>query len=49
MLCGIDCILQNIPHIQYAYKEYFVDYNQAHITLLWIWEMLCMVFLILDE
>ena len=40
MLCGIDCIWQNIPHIHIECEEYFVEYNQSHITLLWIWIML---------
>ena len=36
MLCGTNNILQNIPHIQIEYGEYFVEYCQSHITLLWI-------------
>ena len=40
MLCGIDCVWQNIPHIHVECEEYFVEYNQSHITLLWIWIML---------
>ena len=28
-------ILQNIPHIEYEYKKYYVKYCQSHITLLW--------------
>ena len=34
MLCGIDSIMLNIPHIQY-------EYYQSHITLLWILIILC--------
>jgi hypothetical protein len=41
VLCGNDNIMWNISHIQYDYMEYFVVYCQSHITLLWIWIMLC--------
>jgi hypothetical protein len=36
LLCGIDKIPQKIPHIQIEYGEYFVEYCQSHITLLWM-------------
>ena len=40
MLCGIDNIQQNIPHIQIEYGAYYVEYYQSHKTMLWIWKML---------
>ena len=40
MLRGTDNFLQNILRIQYEYGEYFMEYCQSHITLLWIWIML---------
>ena len=40
MFCGrIDCILQNILHIQCEFEEYFLEYCQSHNTLLWMWLM----------
>ena len=41
MFCGIDSIMWNIFHIQFEYEEYSIEYCQSHITLLWIWTMLC--------
>ena len=38
---NIDMDLENIPHIQIECGEYFTKYCQSHITLLWIWIMLC--------
>jgi hypothetical protein len=40
MLCGIDNIMQNIPHIHTECGEYSTKYCQSHITLLWIRIML---------
>ena len=37
---GIDRILQNIPHIQIEYGEYYAKQCQSHGTLLWILIML---------
>ena len=34
-------ILHNIPHIQYEFEEYFAKYCRSHITLFWVWIMLC--------
>ena len=36
VLCGTDNIIWNIPHIQFECGEYYVEYCQPHITLLWI-------------
>jgi len=36
MLCGINNVLQNIPHIQSDCEAYSAKYCQSHITLLWI-------------
>ena len=36
ILCGIDNILKNIPHIQFECEKYFAKYFQFHRTLLWI-------------
>ena len=41
MFCGTDNISRNILHIQSESAEYFVEYCQSHVTLLWIWIMLC--------
>ena len=39
--CGIDGIVQKIPHIQFERGEYSVKYCRSRKTLLWIWIMLC--------
>ena len=44
MFCGTDNILQNIPHIQTQCTKYSAKYCSSHITLLWIWIMLWLVF-----
>ena len=33
VLCGTDNIMQNIPHIQFEYEEYAIEYYQSHKTL----------------
>ena len=40
VFCGIDNIMQNIPHIRLECEEYSIKYWQSHITLLWVWIML---------
>ena len=41
--CWTSNILQNILHIQSECGEYSIEYCQSHITLLWIWIMLCLL------
>ena len=36
MLCGIDNIMQNIPHIQSECGECFIENRQFHIILLYM-------------
>ena len=43
MLRGTDSILWNILHIKTECGEYYAEYYQSHITLLWILIMLCIV------
>jgi hypothetical protein len=40
LFCRIDNIMWNILHIQTEYGEYYVEYCQSRITLLWFWIML---------
>jgi hypothetical protein len=35
VVCGIDNIFWNIPHIQYECGEFSAKYYQSHKTLLW--------------
>ena len=42
MFCGANIIPRDILHVQPEYEEYFVEYCQIHVTLLWIWIMLCL-------
>ena len=41
MLCGSNSIVKNIPIFKLECEKYFVNYSQPHITLLWIWIILC--------
>ena len=42
MLCGTDNIIRNIPCIQIGCKEYSTKVCQSHVTMLWIWIILCL-------
>ena len=41
LLCGTNSNPRNSFHIQIECEEYSIEYCQSHITLLWIWIMLC--------
>ena len=41
LFCGTNSNPRNIFHIQIECEEYSIEYCQSHITLLWIWIMLC--------
>ena len=40
LLCGIDNIMKNIPHIQIECEKYFAEYCHSRKTLSWLWIML---------
>ena len=46
MFYGTDSISWNILHIRTECGEYSMKYYQPHRTLLWIWMMLCVLFII---
>ena len=41
MFWKTDNILRNVPHIESECEVYYAEYRQSHITLLWIWIVLC--------